>query len=158
MKAKVSSVVSVSWWKWHSKQGRVVTMMMASSETFTNARVDKAGSTRGDDDGFHDLFKVVRTDGPVLYGEFKLLYMENGNDFNIEIGPFGYLEYCYLGSSDPTRRLRFSAEEAATLEKLIRSAFLANQGFCNSLPPARFMGGVTFRPDWIIDGSNERKL
>jgi hypothetical protein len=131
---------------------------MANSDMFTNARVEEAGSTRGDDDGSHDLFKVVRSDGSVLYGEFKLLFMENGNDFNIEIGLFGYLESRYLGSADPTRRLQFSGEEAATLEGSIRSAFLANQGFCNFLAPARFTGGVTFRPNWIIKGSSERKL
>jgi hypothetical protein len=125
---------------------------MASSDTFTNARIESGGSTRGADDGAHTLFKIIRTDGPTLYGEYIYSFLENGNDFNIEINLFGYLESRHLGSRDPSKRQQFSAEEAAIAEQLIRSYFLSEPDIYRKAfrPPAKFVGGVTFRPKWIV--------
>jgi hypothetical protein len=126
--------------------------IMANSDTFTNARVESGGSTRGDDDRAHRLFKIIRADGSTLYGEYIYSFLENGNDFNIEIDLFGYAESRYLGSRDPSRRQRFSADEAATAEQLIRSYFLSEPDIYRKafLPPAKFVGGVTFRPKWVV--------
>jgi hypothetical protein len=142
------------WWRLKSQPKaefeRVA--LMASSDTFTNARVESGGLTRGDDDGAHNLFKIIGTDGLTLYGEYIYSFLENGNDFNIEIDLFGYAESRYIGSRDPSRRQQFSAEEAATAEKLIRSYFLSEPDIYRKAfrPPAKFVGAVTFRPKWII--------
>jgi hypothetical protein len=129
---------------------------MTNSNRFTNARIERAGSTRGDDLGSHELFKIVGTDGAALYGEYILSFPENGNDFNIEIDQFGFSEAQYLSSVDPERRQRFSAEEARTAEDLIRSFCLSKPEInLLRLPPdlaprVRFMGSVTFRATWIV--------
>jgi hypothetical protein len=44
---------------------------------------------------------------------------DNENDFNIEIGRFGYLGYLDVGNPDPTLRQRFTAEERLAIERLI---------------------------------------
>ena len=131
---------------------------MPNPNMFTNARVEAAGSTQGDDDRAHNLFKIVGTEGPALYGDYIYSFLENGNDFNIEIDLFGYVDYRYLGSPDPSKRQQFSAEEAAAAEQLIRSFFLSNPSiYGESSLKARFVGGVSFRPNWIVVKRPERK-
>ncbi len=128
---------------------------MTSASRFTNAPVLPAGSVRGDDLYAHDVFKIIGTDGGPIYGEYLYSFLENGNDFNIEIDQFGFSEARYIGSADPKKRQSFSAEEAATAELLIRSFFLSRPKiYTNQLgQAARFMGGVTFRPNWIFEKS-----
>src|SRR5947209_20176665 len=87
-----------------------VESIMTSASRFTNAQVVPAGSVRGDDLYAHDVFKVIGTDGAPIYGEYIYSFLENGNDFNIEINQFGFSEARYIGSTDPQKRHRFSAE------------------------------------------------
>src|SRR5580704_2822532 len=130
---------------------------MPSPNMFANANVEPDGSTRGDDDRFHDLFKIVRINSPALYGDYIYSFLDNGYDFNIEIGAFGYPDYRHLGSPDPSKRQQFSAEEAATAEQLIRSFFLSSPSIYRERSlNARFVGGVTFRPNWIVVKPPER--
>jgi hypothetical protein len=132
-----------------------VNEIMTSANRFTNAQVEPAGSTRGDDLGAHNLFEIVGRDVAPVYGEYIYSFLENGYDFNIEINQFGFSESCYLGSKDPEKRQLFSAEEAATAEQLIRSFFLSKPKIYTDRlgQAARFMGGVTFRPRWIVKKS-----
>ncbi len=125
---------------------------MANSDTFTNARIESGGSTRGDDDRAHRLFEIIRTDSPPLYGEYIYSFLKNGNDFNIEIDLFGYVEGRFIGSLESSRRQQFSTDEAGTAEQLIRSYFLSEPDIYRKAfrPPAKFVGGVTFRPKWIV--------
>jgi hypothetical protein len=131
-----------------------VEVIMTSANRFTNAGIEPAGVTSGDDDGSHNLFKIVGTDGAPTYGEYIYSFLENEYDFNIEIDQFGFSESCYLGSADPEKRQRFPAEEAATAEQLIRSFFLSKPKiYTDRFSKARFTGGVTFRPGWILEKS-----
>jgi hypothetical protein len=127
---------------------------MPAVNRFSSARVIAGGATSGDDDRNHFLFRIEGNQTtPPIYGEVIYQFLENGHDFNIEIDLFGYLDYRFLGSPNPTKRLSFSAEEAATAESLIRSYFLSDPDiYRQKFLRARFAGGVTFRPNWIILG------
>jgi hypothetical protein len=120
---------------------------------FTNARVDSFGSVRGTDEAGHDVFKLVRSDGPTLYGEYFYNYPDPKVwNFDVEIGPFGYLDPRAMGDIDPAYREHFSPDEASAPEQLIRTYSLSNPPIYakRNGPEARFLGGIRFRQNWII--------
>jgi hypothetical protein len=122
---------------------------------FVGGRVEAAGATMEADDSDHSLFKIERTNGSPIYGEYIYQFLANEHDFNVEIAMFGYSDYRYLGSRDPTKRQSFSADEASTAQDLIRSYFLSHppiykQSFLNP----RFTGNVSFRSDWVVKKSD----
>jgi hypothetical protein len=100
----------------------------------------------------HDLFKITRAAGPVVYGEYIFFFGEDGNDFNVEMGPFGYTDPHDAGVLDPSFREDFSAEESSAAEQSIRSYFSNPAIFKERflMPPARFLGDISFRPNWIV--------
>jgi len=126
--------------------------MTTDANSFTNARVESAGSVRGLDEIGHDIFKVVRREAPTLYGDYFYLFDSTGFNFNIEIRQFGNLDWHAMGDLDPAYREHFSAEEASAAEQLIRAYFLSNPPVYARMhgPDAKFLGGVLFRPNWII--------
>jgi hypothetical protein len=95
--------------------------MMTNGNSFANARVGFGGNARGVDEDSHDLIEIERTEGPLLFGEYRYLWAENQNDFDIEISSFGYVEPRDVGTLD--RRVAFSAAECEAIERLIRSFF-----------------------------------
>jgi hypothetical protein len=126
---------------------------MTNASTFKNARVQFVGSVRGVDDGGHDMFVVDRTEGPALYGEYFEVFGENKNDFNIEVGAFGFTNKENAGNPYPSARQHFSAAECSSAQQLIQDYFSNSDVVMEKwqyTPSARFLGGVTFRPGWII--------
>jgi hypothetical protein len=91
---------------------------------------------------------ICRCTAPIFY----FFPDEKGSDFNIEIGLFGYVDPYNVGDLHPQARKHFTDEEWLTIEELIRTYFLSKPDIFAKrfLPPARFVGGVTFRPNWII--------
>ena len=96
---------------------------MTSPNTFTNARIEFAGFLNGADERPHYLFKIERAEGPSLYGDYTLAALEDDRHFNVEIGPFGYVDQYDAGDLNPSRRQHFSAEDCLAAERLIRSFF-----------------------------------
>jgi hypothetical protein len=100
----------------------------------------------------HDVFKIERATEPALYGDYFLVSpTHDENEFNTEIGLFGYCGRLDVGSLDLTLRQQFSSEECQSIEQLIRS-FFSKPGIFDDrfLPPIRCLGGVSFRPNWIL--------
>jgi hypothetical protein len=131
---------------------------MTKAGTFEDARVRFVGSVRGVDDGGHDMFMIDRTEGPALYGEYFEIFDESGNDFNIEIGAFGFTNKENAGNPYPSARLHFSAAELSSARQLIQDHFSNSEVVMEKwqyTPGARFLGGVRFRPDWIIEEPSE---
>jgi hypothetical protein len=64
--------------------------MMTKDNSFTDAVITFGGSVRGAEPWGHDLFKILRPEAPILFGEYILVFPNNGDAFNIEIGYFGY--------------------------------------------------------------------
>jgi hypothetical protein len=127
----------------------MVVEMVTGSNTFANARIRLGGITRGMDEKGHDLIRIDRTEGPALFGEYKLLFMANKSDFDVEIRSFGFVEPGTIGIRD--RQLAFSATECEAIERLIRSFFSNPDVFKKEFrPPARYLGGLAFKPDWIL--------
>jgi hypothetical protein len=134
--------------------------VMASANTFEDARIELFGSVRGVDEGGHLMFGVARTNGDDVYGEFFEVGMpENDNDFNVEVGEFGFTNPENVGNPHPGARRHFSVEECTAVENMIRK-FLSNPDVVlkrwRLVPGIRFLGGVTFRPGWVICNSSER--
>ena len=130
--------------------------LMTAADSFANARIVFAGAVSGVDEMPHRLFKLERPGELALYGEYIFVFEENG--INMEIGPFGYFDGRNLGIAHlnhPTVRRSFSEEECSAVQRLIQSFFsdLANLKELSSL--SRFLGGVTFRSNWIIQKSPE---
>lgn len=133
---------------------------MRQSNSFTNARLEPAGSVRGGDDDRHDIFKIERPGHPPLYGDYIYVFPDQGDDFNVEIGVFGYLDMYAVGDLDPRYRQRLSPGEASTVEQLIRSYFLSDPPIYAKrflMPPSRFLGGVSFRPNWLLLEQSEHE-
>jgi hypothetical protein len=129
---------------------------MTSANSFVGARIELNGLARGADETGHRVFKVTRTEGPELYGDYFLVFDKaNPNDYNIEIREFGYIDPTDCGGPVDVRQ-QFSAEETATVEQLIRGLFSLPDIFKGKyLPPARFLGGSSFRPNWISQTASE---
>jgi hypothetical protein len=127
---------------------------MTNVNTFAGARIRLAGKVRGVDEKGHDVYIVDRTEGPALFGEyFEVSPGENENHFNIEIGHFGFTNPESAGNPYPSARQGFSTEEVAAAQKLIQD-FFSNPGVVMEVwqhtPEVRFLGGVRFRLDWIV--------
>ncbi len=123
---------------------------MSTTNRFANGRVIAGGDTSGDDDRNHFLVRIEESGRPPIYGEYIYQFLENESDFNVEIDLFGYQDYHFLGSSDPTKRQSFSAEEASTAEGLIQSYFSSDPDIFKRMLGGRFVGGVSFRPNWVV--------
>jgi hypothetical protein len=126
---------------------------MTSTNTFINASIDSAGVVQGADETGHNTFKIERGEDPPLYGDYFYVFPNDGTEFNIEIGVFGYVDPNNIGNLHPAARQQFSAEESSTACQLIRSYFLSNPLiYTKRWPaPARFLGGVCFRSNWIVE-------
>jgi hypothetical protein len=92
-----------------------------------------------------------------------VVYQDNGNDFNLEVGLFGYYEVSwsgvvgvhYFGDLDPNARLQFSRAECVAAARLIHQFLSHPANVLRYSGPARFLGRVDFRPDWIIESNQE---
>jgi len=123
---------------------------MATVSVFTCVKF--AGPMFGADLVQHDLFKVERTEGAPIYGEYFLIPVPDGSsDFNIGIRLFGYLDRFNIGNPHRHARQQFTVEECAAAEKVIH-LFFSNPDIFNDrfLQPARASGGVSFQVDWIV--------
>jgi hypothetical protein len=60
-----------------------------------------------------------------------------------------------VGNLHPDAREHFSTDESLAIEQLIGSYFISNpSGFMKRWrPPVEFLGGVTFRPNWVFEKS-----
>jgi hypothetical protein len=127
---------------------------MPSANTFADARISLAGRIGGVDERGHSMFMVERTRGPTLFREYFEISGEiNENDFNIEIGVFGFTDLEDAGNPYPSARQHFSAEEGLAAHKLIQDFFSTPSVVMKTwqrTPGVRFLGGVSFRPDWIL--------
>jgi hypothetical protein len=129
---------------------------MAGTNRFQSADVQLAGIIAGGDEAGHYVFSITPKEGAPLYGEYSKKFEENGNDFNIEIGLFGYSNNTSVGTTHPAFRAAFSAEDCFTVERLIRTFFSSSTMFPTSIR-AGFLGGVCFRPNWIVQEALERR-
>jgi hypothetical protein len=63
------------------------------------------------------------------------------------------------GNPDPSARQHFSADESLAAQQLVQD-FLSTPSVVmekwQHSPAARFLGGVRFRPDWILQSAPKR--
>jgi hypothetical protein len=121
---------------------------------FPTGKIGFAAMVRGWDEEPRNAFRVELLDRPTLYGEWRSKFIDNGNDFNVEIVSVGYGSESLLGSAYPAHRQKFSGPEQNIVEDLIRALF-ADQSAKPSMAPfatknARFLGAVVFAPGWIL--------
>jgi hypothetical protein len=117
------------------------------------------GVVRGGDEEGHCVFKVELPNRRVIYGEWKPVFIKNGNEFNVEIVCVGYASKFNVGNPHPRARLYFSPAEISNMEYLIQALF-ANSEARMQVAPFRstkgvFLGGISFMPGWICENIHE---
>jgi hypothetical protein len=121
---------------------------------FPGGRARVAGTVRGGkDDGGHDTFEIQLGMHPGLYGELRPVWASNGNDFDIEILNFGYVDPRNVGNQHPDARRNFSALECEALEQMITNLLRRPEAQKDLLffkAPARFIGGIRFARGWVV--------
>jgi hypothetical protein len=129
---------------------------MVGSNRFQGAQFQLAGMIAGGDERGHLVFSVTPKEGTPLYGEYFMIFEKNENDFNIEIGMFGYWNNTSVGTTHPAFRLAFSGEDCLAVEQSIARFFSDNTMLPKSIRDG-FLGGVRFRPNWIVLEASERR-
>ena len=127
---------------------------MTDIDSLLNARIKFAGSWVGWGGDSHDAF-IFSADGlPELNGEYFQIWEPNRNDYNLEFGAFGFFRRSDFGNPNPSARQHFGVAEASAIEQRLRAfahdpdtfpkRFWTRPGFQG------FLGGVSFRPGWIL--------
>jgi hypothetical protein len=116
---------------------------MTGTNRFQGAQFQLAGMIAGGDERGHLVFSVTPKEGTPLYGEYFMIFEKNENDFNIEIGMFGYWNNTSVGTTHPAFRLAFSAEDCLAVEQSIASFFSDNRKLPRSIG-AEFLGAFVF--------------
>ncbi|QDH70353.1 hypothetical protein [Marilutibacter alkalisoli] len=124
-------------------------------QQFPEGRARFSGSVRGADERGHETF-AVELRGETYYGEVRRTFLQNENDFNIEIVSFGWPGTEWVGMPMPGMCHTFSPEESDEAKKLIvgmiqaAAASETRPGLLNEYADARFMGQVVFREGWAL--------
>jgi hypothetical protein len=125
---------------------------MAVVDKFANAKVEFAGPWVGWDGESHLLFTLEAGKDPKLYGEYKKIFAPNRADYNLEFGLFGFFRKNDFGNPDPAVRRGVTAEESQAIKHRLGAFAHDPTTFPKEYPPpGKFRGGLTFRPDWIIE-------
>lgn len=114
-----------------------------------------SGTKRGWDELGHKTF-ALEIDGREYYGELERAYLQNENDYNIEVSSFGYVRGEDVGMPDPRARAVFTEAQVDRARALAVRLVAEGRGFTE--PPAildqtdasRFMGKVFFKEGWIL--------
>jgi hypothetical protein len=131
---------------------------MSKAEKFATAQIKFAGPCVGWDGKSHDVFILKADKDPDLRGEYIMVWAENGADYNLEFGEFGPFDERNFGNPDPKVRQHFTPDEASAIEQRLRSFANDPTTFQRKFtPPARFLGGVSFRPNWILKRDPEAR-
>jgi hypothetical protein len=122
---------------------------------FPNGAARFAGIPRGADERGHFAFEIQLPSYPSLYGEYRPLWAENKNDYDIEIVSFGFSSRDDLGNPYVGARQRFSLQQRKIIEDLI-VALVSSPEAQSEVPPfspngSRFLGRIHFLPGWIIE-------
>jgi hypothetical protein len=123
---------------------------------FPEGRARFSGGIRGImDEQRHETF-AVEVNGLELFGEIERKFLENNNDFNIQVVSFGYPSANYVGMPMLETCQVFGLGQIEIIQKLIAQlvASVARSEEKPSLlmdyPNARFMGEVFFRDGWAL--------
>lgn len=103
----------------------------------------------------HQTF-ALEVDGAEYFGEIRSSFLENKNDFNVEIVSFGWPDKEWAGSPMPGLCKAFTADELVVVQELIIK--LVQCGAVSDEKPvvmyedseAHFMGKVIFREGWAL--------
>lgn len=120
---------------------------------FPEGQARFSGGIRGGDERGHDTV-AVSLGKNVYYGEIKRRFLKNGNDFDVEVVSFGYLDRGDVGDApfDPRETLSRAEIEAtqALILQLVKAGTSSKEKprILAEYPDAHFMGKVLFREGW----------
>lgn len=128
---------------------------------FPQGQVRYAGGSKGRDEPPITIFSVV-LNGRVYYGEFRRWFLENDNDYNIEVISFGWLEREWLGTEpNPKHCAQFSSRELGDVQSLVCQAVPVwrsledRPSIVREYADSHFMGEVIFRNGWALISEEE---
>ena len=122
---------------------------------FGMGRARFSGGVRGADQVGHETF-ALELDGTVQYGELRRSFLEDGNDFNIEIVSFGWPGKEWVGMPMPGMCRRYDKDQLAKAQALVIDLVAAGArapekpSVMVEYPDARYRGEVLFRNGWAL--------
>ena len=129
---------------------------------FPEGRARFSGGIRGWDEAGHDTF-AVEIAGREWFGEIDNVFLDNGNDFNIEVVSFGYADRSSVGMPRPCLgSTTFDVGELKTIQSLILQLVKAGLEFeprpfvLSEHPDSHFQGKVLFRDGWALESDGHR--
>lgn len=131
--------------------------------SFPEGRARFSGGIRGWDEAGHDTF-AVEVAGREWFGEIGNVFLDNGNDFNIEIVSFGYADKSSVGMPRPCLgSTSFNEDELKTVRALVLRLVKAGleleprPAVLLEYPDSRFQGNVLFRDGWALASAEHRE-
>lgn len=121
---------------------------------FPEGRARFVGLVRGVDERGHEAF-ALEIDSDLLFGEIRSRFLDNHNDFNVEIVSFGLRDSGSIGEApfDPREILSIAKAETARqlILRLVRAGMAMRErpSLLVEYQNSSFMGKVVFRDDWV---------
>jgi len=122
--------------------------------SFEQGRARFSGGIRGADERGHETF-AIEIDGTEYFGEINMSFLQNGNDYNLEIISFGHYDQGYVGSEFCDIRKKFSKKEIenikSTIDNLIKyySNLEKKPYIMTEYDNSHFAGDIIYRNGWI---------
>lgn len=127
---------------------------------FPEGRARFLGLIRGADERGHEVFALEFGNG-LLYGEIEPRFLDNRNDFDVEVVSFGVKDERSVGDAPYDPRGVLSPANVDIARALIVHLVAAGMameerpGFLRETQDSHFMGQVLFRRGWVRQGVGE---
>jgi hypothetical protein len=129
-------------------------MEPAFTVTLPTGRAAFESMIRGWNEEPQDAFSVELVGAQTLYGIWRPVFADNGNDFDVEVVGFGWADQYSIGNPNPITRTRLSSAQAAATRELIVTLFESIDARKKIVPfsskVAKFLGRIEFQNDWVL--------
>ena len=122
---------------------------------FSEGRARFVGSIRGWDELGHEAFAVELSSG-FYYGEIDSIFLENRNNYNVEITSFGWPGKEWVGMPIPGMCKTFTNDDLETARSLIFQLIRAaprldkSPSVLRQTEKSHFQGEIIFRDGWAF--------
>jgi hypothetical protein len=129
-------------------------MEPAFTVTLPTGRAAFESMIRGWNEEPRHAFSVELAGQQTLYGIWRPVFAENGNDFDVEIVGFGWASRYSIGHPNQITRTKLSSAQFISVRELIISLFESIYARREIVPfsskVAKFLDGIEFQKDWVL--------
>lgn len=123
---------------------------------FPEGKIREIVGVRGYDERGHEGYAIELPQMPTLFGEIRRVFLENKNDYNLEVISFGWPWKEMLGMPLPNRLFYRLSSGDARAARILISRFIAlvrnyldRPTYLTEYPQAHFQGKIYFREGWV---------